>query len=241
MDMAVARVGCSGFNYDHWRGAFYPVGLPQEKWLAFYCSKFGTVELNVTFYRLPHIDTFQKWRDETPDDFVFALKGSRFITHVKRLREPEAPLDRFFDHALCLGEKLEVVLWQFPPSFRMALDRLESFLRLLAAFPVRSALEFRHGSWIAQEVFDACSAHGVCLCMADWPQFITTLPVTSDFAYIRRHGSGGYDQLYSPAFLRRDALTVKAFLSSGKDTYVYFNNDAFGYAPRNAQQLARML
>ncbi|MGW8271911.1 MAG: DUF72 domain-containing protein [Thermodesulfovibrionales bacterium] len=239
--MAVVRVGCSGFNYPHWRGPFYPGDLPQNKWLAFYCSQFNTVELNVTFYRLPPTLTFERWHDETPDDFVFAIKGSRFISHVKRLREPEESLDLFFDHALCLGEKLEVVLWQLPPSFGIDLDRLERFVSLLSLFPVRSALEFRHGSWITREVFDMCNTHGICLCMADWPEFIADLPATSDFAYIRRHGAGGYDQLYSAQFLRRDAQTIKECLKSGRDAYVYFNNDAFGYAPRNARQLVRML
>lgn len=239
--MAVARVGCSGFNYPHWKGPFYPEDLSQKKWLSFYCEHFRSVELNVTFYRLPLSDTFKKWCDETPDDFVFALKGSRFITHVKRLSEPEAPLDLFFDRALRLGEKLEVVLWQLPPSFGIDLGRLDRFVQLLAAFPVRSALEFRHDSWIRAEVFDACSTHGVCLCTADWPEFIATMPVTSDFAYIRRHGAGGYDQLYPVSFLRKDAQTIKGCLRAGRDAYVYFNNDAFGYAPRNAEQLAGML
>lgn len=240
--MPEARIGCSGFNYSHWLGTFYPQDLPQRKWFQHYCTVFSSVELNVTFYRVPLPATFDKWHQETPDDFVFSLKGSRFITHVKRLIDPEAPLDRFFEAALRLKEKIQVVLWQFPPRFKADKERLIRFLRVLSDYPVRNTLEFRHESWISQDVIDICREYRVGLCMADWPKFIDDLPVTADFVYIRRHGeTGGYDACYSKAALKRDAMRLKGYLKSGKDVFVYFNNDAFGYAPQNAYELLEML
>jgi uncharacterized protein YecE (DUF72 family) len=236
------RIGCSGFNYPHWRGTFYPQGLPQRKWLQYYCTVFSTVELNVTFYRLPRPTTFDKWYQETPPEFVFSIKGSRFITHVKKLLEPDEPLGLFFNNALRLKEKLKVVLWQFPPAFRVNTERLRRFLHLLRAYPVRNTLEFRHESWITEEVISICEEHNMSLCMADWPEFIDELPVTSDFVYIRRHGEGGgYDTRYSKAALKKDANRIRGYLKGKKDVFIYFNNDAFGYAPKNASELITLV
>jgi len=236
------RIGCSGFNYTGWRENFYPPAFPQKKWLEYYCTVFNTVELNVTFYRLPLASTFKKWHDETPEDFVFSLKGSRFITHIKRLIEPEEPLKLFFERAMHLKTKLKVVLWQFPPSFKINLPRLKKFLKLLKKYPVRHTLEFRNESWITDDVVGLCSENNVSLCMADWPEFINDIPVTSDFVYIRRHGEGGnYATAYSKAELRKDAKRVKSYLKDKKDVYIYFNNDAYGYAPKNAKELMKML
>lgn len=235
-------IGCSGFSYDHWRGAFYPDGLPQANWLAHYSSVLASVELNVTFYRLPKPATFGKWRRETPDGFVFAVKGSRFITHVKRLLEPEEPLERFFAAASELGEKLGVVLWQFPPGFAADACRLRRFLALLDRYPVRNALEFRNESWLNDEVFALCREHNTALCMADWPDFIDELPLTADFVYLRRHGRGGdYATRYVRSELARDARRMRGYLDGGRDAFIYFNNDARGYAPENARELRELL
>jgi uncharacterized protein YecE (DUF72 family) len=240
--MPELRIGCSGFNYRHWKGDFYPDGLPQKRWLAYYCTVFKTVELNVTFYRLPLVKTFEKWHDETPPDFVFSLKGSRFITHIKRLLDPEEPLDLFFERALRLKEKLKVVLWQFSPGFKIDLMRLNRFLKLLGNYPVRNTLEFRNGSWMTEKTIDLCKDSKVGLCMADWPAFLNDLPVTSDFVYMRRHGEGGsYATDYSAAALEKDARRLKNYLENGKDVFIYFNNDFRGYAPRNARELTEML
>ncbi|MCL4537143.1 MAG: DUF72 domain-containing protein [Nitrospirae bacterium] len=240
--MPELRIGCSGFNYRHWRGNFYPEDLPQRKWFEYYCTVFNTVELNVTFYRLPLPKTFDKWHNETPDDFVFSLKGSRFITHIKRLVEPKEPLELFFERALRLKEKLKVVLWQFSPGFKIEIERLENFLKLLKKYPVRNTLEFRHESWITDDVIDLCKEDDVSLCMADWPEFVDDLPVTSDFVYIRRHGEGGsYATCYSKAELRRDAKRIKSYLKDKKDIFIYFNNDYHGYAPKNAKELREMV
>ncbi|MGE5301572.1 MAG: DUF72 domain-containing protein [Acidobacteriota bacterium] len=240
--MSEPLIGCSGFNYRDWKGSFYPADLPQRKWLEYYCTVFKTVELNVTFYRLPLVKTFEKWYAETPPDFAFSLKGSRFITHIKRLLDPEEPLDLFFERSLHLKEKLKVVLWQFSPSFKIDLERLSRFVKLLGVYPVRNTLEFRHESWMTEGTVDLCKKSKVGLCMADWPEFLDDLPVTSDFVYIRRHGEGGsYATSYSKKALEKDARRLKNYVKNGKDAFIYFNNDFHGYAPKNAQELTEML
>lgn len=240
--MSPVIIGCSGFTYDHWRGTFYPEGLPKSRWLQHYCSVFPSVELNVTFYRLPRVETFEKWRRETPARFVFALKGSRFITHNKKLLDAEGSVRMFFDRALHLKDKLQVVLWQLPPAFPLEERRFEAFLRQIAPYPVRNAFEFRHASWITESVFALCREHGVCLCMADWPPFLGDLPITANFVYLRRHGTeGNYRTRYSEAQLKDDAGMLRGYAEAGLDGYVYFNNDYRGYAPENATQLMAML
>jgi uncharacterized protein YecE (DUF72 family) len=240
--MSGVRIGCSGFSYPHWKGIFYPEKLAQKKWFQHYCSVFSSVELNVTFYRIPAPATFEKWYQETPRNFAFSLKGSRFITHVKRLLVTDESLDLFFNGAVRLKEKLKVVLWQFPPTLKINTDRLANFLEMLRGYPSRNALEFRHESWITSDVIEICKEHNTSLCMADWPAFIDNLPVTADVVYIRRHGeNGNYDTCYSPAELKKDAKRIKRYVKSGKDVFIYFNNDACGYAPLNGKQLMDML
>lgn len=235
-------IGCSGFNYRHWKGTFYPEDLPQRRWFKHYCTVFTTVELNVTFYRLPLSSTYIKWHDQTPQGFAFSLKGSRYITHVKRLLNVEEPLERFFKGALQLKEKLKVVLWQFPPGFKVNLERLNSFLGLLQKIPIRNTLEFRHESWITAEVFSLCQKHNISLCLADWPDFIDDLPITADFVYFRRHGVGGsYASDYPPGALKKDARRIMDHIQEGREVFMYFNNDAYGYAPKNAQELMRLV
>jgi len=242
VDMPRLFIGCSGFAYPHWGGRFYPANLPRKRWFSHYCTVFSSVELNVTFYRLLKPETFDRWREETPADFVFSVKGSRFITHVKRLTNTDQPLERFFETVLCLGEKLGVVLWQFPPGFTRDTDRLARFLALLAHYPVRNALEFRHDSWCTGEITELCRNAGVALCMADWPGFIDRLPLTSNFVYLRRHGHGGnYASRYSAVELASDARRIREYLEQGCDVHIYFNNDARAYAPENAIELAGML
>jgi uncharacterized protein YecE (DUF72 family) len=236
------HIGCSGFLYDHWRGSFYPEGLAKSRWFGYYTEKFSTVELNVTFYRLPRKETFVKWREETPGGFTFALKGSRFITHVKRLKDPGQPVRTFMGLALLLKEKLGVVLWQLPPNFGKDTERLAGFLEALRPYGVRNAFEFRNETWVDREVAALIRREGHALCMADWPPFVDDLPVTGDFVYMRRHGRGGsYDTCYTEGELRHDAERVRRYLGMKKDVFVYFNNDAHGYAPRNVLELREML
>jgi uncharacterized protein YecE (DUF72 family) len=235
-------LGCSGFSYRHWRGEFYPEGLPQKEWFAHYRSIFSTIELNVTFYRLPTPEAFSTWYAESAPDFSFALKGSRYITHLKRLLDVEEALDKFFAPAQLLKEKLRTVLWQFPPDFRYAPERLENFLNLLENYRVRNALEFRNESWLCPEAIKLCKERKVSLCMADRPAFLDAPPLTADFVYLRRHGAeGNYIGEYTTEQLEKDAARIRKYLAGKRDVFIYFNNDAGGAAPRNAQQLATLL
>ena len=240
--MVKYSIGCSGFLYDSWKGFFYPEDLPPKKWLSFYVKKFNTVELNVTFYRLLKKEAFEKWQHETPPQFSFTLKGSRFITHIKKLKDVELPLSTFFHTTSPLLEKLEVVLWQLPPNFVMNLKNLGDFIEAIKQYRVRHVFEFRHKSWINRKVFKMLSESNIAICMADWPEFIDELPLTADFVYIRRHGeAGNYATNYSTEQLKRDAKRIKNYLKLDKDVYIYFNNDAFGYATKNAMELRDIL
>jgi len=236
------RIGCSGFLYESWKGAFYPEDLPHKKWLTFYQEKFNTIELNVTFYRLLKKEAFERWYKETPPDFSFCLKGSRFISHVKKLKDVELPLSTFFNVTAPLMEKLDVILWQLPPNLKLNIKNLEDFIENLKQYPVRHVFEFRHKSWLSKKVCKLLSASNIAICMADWPDFIDDLPVTADFVYLRRHGEGGnYSTNYTPEQLKNDAKRIKEYLKQGKDVYFYFNNDAFAYAPKNAIELRTIL
>lgn len=223
-----AFVGTSGFMYRHWAGGvFYPPKLPQKKWLEFYAEHFRTVELNVAFYRLPSEDAFRSWYKRTPDNFSFALKGSRFITHVKRLKDCGEPLRLYFRRARLLREKLSVVLWQLPPRFKKDASRLSDFVRALKNYrSVRHAFEFRDATWFDAEVYELLGALDMAVCMADWPCYGVKVPETAGFAYLRRHGPRGdglYAGCYSEEELRRDAQRIRQWLSEGRDVYVYFH------------------
>ncbi|MGO9378173.1 MAG: DUF72 domain-containing protein [Dissulfurispiraceae bacterium] len=240
--MPKLHIGCSGFHFSDWKGAFYPSDLPQRKWLQYYCNIFDTVELNVTFYRLPLAKTFEAWHNVTPSNFIFSLKGSRYITHIRRLFNVEEAVRTFFDRALILEKKLHVVLWQFPPVFKADIARLEIFLQYLAQYPVRHTLEFRNESWLDIKVFDLCERYNVSLCMADWPAFLDDLPTTADFIYIRRHGENrNYESDYPKAALMSDTEQIKKHMTGGKDVFIYFNNDAHGYAAKNAKELIKLI
>ena len=241
-DMQKCKIGCSGFMYDAWKDNFYPEELPQKNWLSFYGEKFDALELNVTFYRLLKKEAFERWYKETSPGFSFSLKGSRFITHVKKLKDVELPLSTFFNATAPLMEKLEVVLWQLPPNLKANLKVLKEFIEALKPYPMRYAFEFRHKSWMNSKVFKLLSIYNIAVCMADWPPFIEEVPLTADFIYIRRHGKGGnYSTPYATEQLKKDAKKIKAFMKEGKDVYIFFNNDAFGYAPQNAKELREII
>ncbi len=236
------RVGCSGFLYDSWKGSFYPDGLPHKRWLTFYMEKLNTVELNVTFYRLLKKEAFERWYKETPSDFTFCLKGSRFISHVKKLKDVELPLSTFFNATAPLLEKLDVILWQLPPNLKLNLKNLEDFIDNLKQYPVRHVFEFRNKSWLTKKVYNLLSDANIAVCLSDWPPFLDDLPMTANFVYIRRHGEGGsYATNYTTDQLKKDAKLIKEYMKMGKDVYYYFNNDAFAYAPKNALELRAML
>ncbi len=238
-------IGTSGYNYNHWsKGVFYPENLKQKEWLEYYAKFFKTVELNVTFYRLPHEKAFESWKKRTPSNFSFAIKGSRFITHIKRLKDVEEPLENFFNRASLLRKKLSVVLWQFPPNFRINAERLDSFLKNLKKYKnIRHAYEFRHESWFNNEIIELLEKNKCSFCLADWPEFDVKIPVMGNFVYVRRHGTGGelYGGCYSDFQLKKDAAMIKEWMYQGKNIYIYFNNDAHGWAIQNAITLQKIL
>ncbi|MBI4186422.1 MAG: DUF72 domain-containing protein [Chloroflexi bacterium] len=230
-------VGTSGWHYDHWRGRFYPESLAKAKWLEFYATHLGTVELNNSFYRLPSEAAFAAWRDSSPDDFTFAIKVSRFITHIKRLRNVEKPVDNFIARASILGDKLGPLLYQLPPNMSRSDEALESFLSSLPP-RMEHAFEFRHQSWLEQGVFDILRKYNAGLCVFDMPGVSCPLLATADFAYIRFHGSTGlYSSCYPDQELAEWAERLVAVATSLKAVYIYFNNDAEAFAVRNALTL----
>jgi uncharacterized protein YecE (DUF72 family) len=239
--VADLKIGCSGFLYDHWRKNFYPEGLSKNYWLEYYSKHFPTIELNVTFHRLPERETFAKWYLSTPEGFVFSLKGSRFITHVKKLKDCAEPIEAFFSRTSLLKEKLGVILWQFPPTFNLDLERLKDFLEALKPYCMKNAFELRNKTWINKKIIDLLGKENAAFCMADYPEFLNKLPLTADFVYMRRHGKeGSYATSYSTESLKKDAKCIKSYLKQKKDVFIYFNNDVSGYAPKNASELINL-
>lgn len=238
-------VGTSGYVYGHWRHIFYPRDVPPTQWLAFYARHYATVELNNPFYRLPEARTFRHWAGQVPPGFVFAVKASRYLTHLKRLREPGPPLSRLLRRAAALGPRLGPVLFQLPGNFHADAGRLDLFLRALGRQrrvpALRAVLEVRHASWLAPEITDRLRAAGVALCLADWRACPVSGPLTADFVYVRRHGAPRRGGGYTDAMLRADAVAVQAWLRTGRDVHVYFNNDGGGWAVRNAGRLLGMV
>jgi len=242
-DRAPAKyyIGCSGWHYDHWRGLYYPEGLSKPKWLQFYARQFTTVELNNSFYRLPSEKAFTTWRESTPDGFVFAVKVSRFITHIKRLKNLDSAVETFLSRAVLLEQKLGPLLYQLPPNMKRSDEVLESFLSSLPQ-DYRHVVEFRHKSWIDDAVFDILRKYNVGLCVFDMPDFSCPLVATSDFAYVRFHGSEGlYCSCYSDEGLSQWAQRIARLGQDIKAVYIYFNNDAEGFAIKNAVTLRDLL
>lgn len=233
------RVGTSGFQYDHWRGVLYEPGLPKRRWFERYAEAFDTVEVNNTFYRLPEAPTFEAWREQAPPDFRYALKFSRYGSHLKRLSDPEASVVLFLERCERLKSRLGPILVQLPPHWGVDLERLDGFVRALPRRR-RWTLEFRDPSWLCEEVFALMEEHGVALCVHDMlddhPQRLTT-----DWTYLRFHGAGGarYAGSYSPQLLSARARRLREHLDAGCDAYVYFNNDEGGHAVRDARALRR--
>ncbi|OGN96393.1 MAG: hypothetical protein A2Z77_09585 [Chloroflexi bacterium RBG_13_51_36] len=234
-------VGCSGWHYEHWRGLYYPAGLAKAKWLSFYAQQFNTVELNSSFYRLPSQKAFTTWRESTPGNFLFAVKVSRFITHIKKLRNSGFAVENFLFLATLLGGKLGPLLYQLPPSMKRNDELLQSFLSSLPP-EYQHVIEFRHKSWIYDAVFDMLRRHNIGLCVFDMPGFSCPLVATSDFAYVRFHGSEGlYSSCYSTEELSRWAQKIARLGQSVEATYIYFNNDAQAFAVENAMTLRSLL
>ena len=236
------RIGCSGWNYPHWREVVYPKGLPPARWLEHYATLFDTVEVNNTFYRLPKRDSVARWVEQTPEDFVFTVKASRYLTHVKRLTDLGPGVRRFYERIepLVRSPKLGPVLWQFPANFRRDEERLSAALERLPAG--RHCFEFRHESWFAPEIYELLRTHGVALVIGDHPErSFQSHELTTDWTFIRFHyGHRGRNGNYSERELEQWAGRIDAWRSR-VEVYAYFNNDWQGYAVRNGSWLRKRL
>ena len=238
------HLGTSGYAYDHWRRIFYPKGLPPRRWLEHYCRVFRTVELNATFYRLPTESAVDGWREGTPEGFLFAAKGSRYLTHMKRLKDPGPGIETYFRLISRLGRKLAVVLWQLPPQMNKAdPERLARFLEKLPR-TMRHAVEFRSDAWYTEEICGVLEEHDAAFCEHDLVRDRRgkALPpprLTGGFRYVRFHGATGkYRGRYGKRALRPWARDLAA---GPEDAYVYFNNDTFGHALHDAIDLSQLL
>jgi uncharacterized protein YecE (DUF72 family) len=241
LDLARYFIGTSGWHYDDWRNIFYPEGLPKAKWLEFYARHFPTVELNNSFYRLPSENAFAGWYRSSPDGFTFAVKVSRFITHIKRLKDCQEALDKFIKRARILEEKLGPLLYQLPPSFHRDDETLASFLRTLPR-GLRHVIEFRHQSWLSEAVFQTLRQYNVGLCVFDMPSFTCPRLATADFAYIRFHGPEGlYSSSYSDEAMAGWARSIADLSKNLDSVYIYFNNDVAGFALQNAETIRHYL
>ena len=243
--MKAVWVGCAGWAYRDWRGVLYPEKMPQREWLARYAQEFDTVEVNSTFYRLPSTDTVSTWVAETPAAFRFAVKASRYITHIKRLREPEKYVERFLEGVAPLASagKLATILWQLPPNFQRDDERLDLALEAIRArAPGRHCFEFRHPSWFAPDVYTLLGAHGVALVISDDPDLpFQERELTTSWTYVRLHrGARGNRGNYSVRELATWRRRIAAWRSRA-EVLVYFNNDREAFAVRNARDLARGL
>jgi uncharacterized protein YecE (DUF72 family) len=232
------RVGTSGYQYRHWRGSFYPKALASKHWFEHYAAHFDTVEINNTFYRLPEAAVFDHWRAAAPAGFLYAVKFSRYGSHMRKLREPASSLRPFMERAERLGSSLGPILVQLPPHWGVDPGRLEEFLRALPK-ERRFAFEFRDESWLQPLVFDLLGAHGAALCVHDLLPDHPREP-TTDWVYLRFHGTGpGHAGGYSPQKLGAEARRIRRHLAAGRDVFAYFNNDVGGHAPRDAVALRR--
>jgi uncharacterized protein YecE (DUF72 family) len=244
------RIGCSGWNYKSWRGNFYPEDLPARNWLPYYAERFDTVEVNNTFYRLPERSTFAQWATQVPPGFLMTVKASRYLTHMKRLRDAEEPIDRLFSRSSALGAHLGPTLYQLPARFSRDLGRLEAFLRQLPremdGRPLLHVMEFRDPAWYVDETFALLREQRVAICLHDKAGSRLDGPLTDPFVYVRFHGtSGHYHGSYSGEQLRGWADRLAGQVRDGRPVFAYFNNDPEATAVRNAlslrDELARCL
>ncbi len=236
------RIGTSGWIYPHWRGDYYPQGLPQKDWFGHYARDFDTVEINNTFYRLPEAKTFVHWAEVAPAGFLYAFKASRYITHVKRLKDPEASLEKFIERISGAGSCLGPLLYQLPPRFPADPSRLEEFLKALPQGRTH-VFEFRDADWYRDEIRRLLERYGASFCIHDHgrsggsPEWIT-----SGTVYLRFHGpcEDAYGGSYSEPFLREQAAKIAAWIAAGKEVFAYFNNDIGGHAVHNAFTLREL-
>lgn len=241
MNRGKIHIGCSGWNYAHWKVRFYPDELKQREWFEHYSRFFQTVEINNTFYHLPSAKTFRDWKRQAPGTFLYAVKVNRYITHMKKLKDSRAPLSKFLKMSRLLAEHLGPLLYQLPPRWHADIERLETFLRLLP-HELRHVFEFRDPSWHSKEVFALLANHNVSFCTHDMPELDVPRVAIGPIAYVRFHGArekyrGGYPE----QTLRSWSHWIEEQASGGRDVFAYFNNDLEAHAVYDAQLLQRKL
>ena len=234
-------IGTSGWHYDDWKGRFYPEKLPKVKWLDFYARHFTTLELNNTFYRLPSEEVFSKWYDSSPSGFIFSVKVSRFVTHIKRLKDCDEALTNFMSRSSLLKDKLGPLLYQLPPGLHRDDELLTVFLKKLPG-ELKHVIEFRHKSWLVEDVFSILREFNIGFCVFDMPNLECPLLATADFVYIRFHGKDSlYSSCYSDEELKDWAEKITKLAQNLNSVYIYFNNDIQGFALKNAETIRNYL
>ncbi len=240
--IGAVHIGTSGWHYKHWVGPFYPAKMPPSKMLHFYLERFDTVEINNSFYRLPAESAIEGWCRETPANFCFAVKASRYITHNRKLNDPVNTVEKFMSVIEKLEKRLGPILFQLPPLWKLNLERLEQFLDGLPRHH-RYVFEFRNTSWNVPEVYEVLNRYNVAYCIYELAGYQSPIQITADFAYIRLHGPGAnkYQGDYTEQTLRNWASRIGAWRNELKHVFVYFDNDQAGYAPKNALELKQLV
>lgn len=236
------RIGTSGWIYRHWRGVYYPADLPAARWFAYYARSFDTVEINNTFYRLPSTDAFDEWKRQAPPGFLYAIKANRFLTHMKKLKDPAGPIENILGRARRLGPHLGPVLYQLPPRWKRNVPRLREFIAQLPA-DVRHVFEFRDPSWYCAEVQALLAEARMSFCIHDLGGAFCPHWLTGPLMYVRFHGptEKAYAGRYGRSFLQKWAEEIASVAAAGRDVYAYFNNDQAGSAVANALELKSLL
>lgn len=237
----IIHIGTSGWHYEHWQGPFYPEDLKKRDFLDYYIKYFDTVEINNSFYQMPSAKTLKDWKDTVLRNFIFSIKASRYITHMKKLKDSRQPVERFIDAARHLGEKLGPILFQLPPHWRCNTERLKSFLNSLPT-GYRYTMEFRDETWFNDEVYKLLRDNNVAFCIYHLEGRLSPKEITANFVYVRLHGPGGaYEGSYDKKTLTGWAGRLSAWAKKGLQAYCYFDNDQAGYAAKDAARLKEMV
>lgn len=236
------HIGTSGWQYGHWKGSFYPEELSTAELLSYYAERFHTVEINNSFYQLPTKETLRQWRSKVPKNFIFSFKASRYITHMKKLKDPEASLSRMLEVVSSLDGKLGPILFQLPPRWRFNPDRFFDFLESLPS-EYRYAFELRDPSWLDHRAYEALTEVGAAFCIYELAGRMSPKEITADFVYIRLHGplNSPYKGQYEIKTLAGWAGAISAWAAQGREVFCYFDNDEAGYAAQDALRLQNML
>ena len=234
-------IGTSGWHYDHWKGPFYPGRISSKEMLPFYSNHFLSAEINNSFYRLPQKAILEHWKNTVPSGFVFSLKASRYITHMKKLKDPSRAVPPLLETAAVLGKKLGPILFQLPPRWRINLDRLDAFLRFLPD-DFRYAFEFRDPSWFSEGTYKILAKCNAAFCIYHLAGRLSPKEITAGFVYVRLHGPGeAYQGQYDARTLSGWARALSTWRSEGKEIFCYFDNDQAGYAAQDALRLSEMI